>query len=154
MKTILKAIYHCAFFKSYTDMPRWMEAGYGVLFWIYIAVIIFGFISCTPIPMPVRDNYKIVNTEYRQLRREIKGEIYSFIQFNDSGTWRYIPQEWAYVKGDYMSKKECPGSIKSQAGWIYDYENFNDNYLDFVKKYPDIEYYFLKLKILYKKLMI
>lgn len=45
MKDIINATYHLMFFKTYTDMPRWMEILYGIAFWAGVAIIIFSQIS-------------------------------------------------------------------------------------------------------------
>lgn len=42
MKSFYKATYHLMFFKTYTTMPRWMEIGYGVLFWLGVMIVIYA----------------------------------------------------------------------------------------------------------------
>lgn len=41
MENILEATKALFLFKSYTNMPRIMEIGYGVLAWFGIAIIIY-----------------------------------------------------------------------------------------------------------------
>ena len=40
MKEIFKAIKALALFVKYTDMPRWMEIGYSILFWCIILTLL------------------------------------------------------------------------------------------------------------------
>lgn len=40
MNKIFKAIKALALFERYTDMPRWMEIGYSLLFWCIILILL------------------------------------------------------------------------------------------------------------------
>ena len=42
MKNILNAVVALFCFQPYTDMPRWMEIGYGILAWFGVATIIYA----------------------------------------------------------------------------------------------------------------
>jgi hypothetical protein len=39
--SILDGIYCLAFFKEYTDMPRFMEIAFGILFWFDVILLIY-----------------------------------------------------------------------------------------------------------------
>lgn len=41
---ILKATYHLFFFKTYTDLPRWIEVLSGIAAWISVANVVCGLI--------------------------------------------------------------------------------------------------------------
>lgn len=40
MNKIFKAIKALALFERYTDIPRWMEIGYSILFWCIILTLL------------------------------------------------------------------------------------------------------------------
>jgi hypothetical protein len=41
MKTIFESIKHLLLFKPYTNMPRRIEIGYGIIVWAYLGLIIY-----------------------------------------------------------------------------------------------------------------
>jgi hypothetical protein len=42
VKEFFNALYHCLCFKTYTDMPRILEIGYGILAWSCVVIIIWA----------------------------------------------------------------------------------------------------------------
>jgi len=42
MKKIFKAIKALALFEKYTDMPRILEIGYSILFWLQLFILIYA----------------------------------------------------------------------------------------------------------------
>ena len=39
LKRLPKALFDLFFFQSVTEMPRWMEIGYGFLAWVNLSII-------------------------------------------------------------------------------------------------------------------
>lgn len=45
IKKYAEATYHLFLFKTYTNMPRWMEIAYGILAWFCVGIVVCSQLS-------------------------------------------------------------------------------------------------------------